>query len=971
MIDLWSENIGETVSHKTYSLEQTISERFSKVVRSHDQRIAVVSGQHSVTYEALHRNSNRVAHALLSHGDIGQGPVALLLDHDIQAVTAFMGVIKAGLPLIPLDPGHPSSRNNLIIRDAGVTLILTNRRNLPHLEEVKNSAHILMIEEAMNNLSDQNVSLHLTPDMPALIFYTSGSTGQPKGSVSTHRFTLQIIHCLTNTYKITPEDRQPQFFSISFSRSRTTILGSLLNGASLFMESLDNIGLPNLAEWLIRNRITLLSTSAAFLRTFAAFIDPQVHKGFPDIRLVLLSGETATSRDADLWKTYFSDASGLVHLLGSSEAGVISCYFIDKDTSYEEGILPVGYAAENMKIVILDDQGTDIGIGRVGEVAVESPVLASGYWRRPDLTKAVFLPGSQEGMQRYLTRDLGILQPDGCLTIIGRKDFQVKIRGNTVQLTEIEAALCTIDGVSQAAVAAWRGSVQIQYSRDLLHDNPAARPLQLVAYIAPENGALLNTGDIRHILTGKLPSYMIPAGIILVDALPLTPAGKVDRSRLPAPDSSRPALKTEYIAPQDDIEKEIVAVCEEILNVSPVGIRDDFVDLGIDSLSYFELLLAVQKKKNLKLRLDGPITARTVEELSGLFRRLSADNITSYGGQTSENPRITDMRRSRFRFKRMVRHLLSAAGVRLITYGQGIGMLSWWCSRQWAWKLFYRAEVALIKETFSSISTTQSEDDAVRIGLLSNLFRKWIYGALKRSSPDEFKRWITVKGFTFFLESFQRGKGVILLFPHSGLGYLLLMYLLNEGYAMDQFLIIGNNPKAARHLDMPGLEQRVLPVKNYDLFFYDQMLLAMHTLEKGGILLVAGDGYRGTSGPTFSFHKRDHAFRAGAAHLSLRTGADAIPAFVSCDIHGQIIIEFLEPLKADMPETPAQPPIISLIRQYASLLEKHWSDHPGNIMFWQMRRFLSLPMSKEAQDPIKTCREPKAPSEGPADKSHE
>lgn len=257
-------------------------------------------------------------------------------------------------------------------------------------------------------------------------------------------------------------------------------------------------------------------------------------------------------------------------MLASAEVGSTRVYFIDKETAIPDTLVPIGYPLEGCEVLLLDNDGNKLGFDEVGEIAVRSRYLSPGYWRRSDLTQACFLADPEGGDARiFRTGDLGSMRPDGCLVHRGRKDFHVKIRGYSVEIAEVEAALLELDAVKQAVVT----------TRANAQGNQV-----LVGYVVLTGKSTLTVSAIRKALAAKVPDYMIPSAFIFLDSLPLIGPGKVNVRALPDPGKTRPDLEVPFALPRDPVEEKIVKIWSEILGLNEVGIHDRFLELGGDSL---------------------------------------------------------------------------------------------------------------------------------------------------------------------------------------------------------------------------------------------------------------------------------------------------------------------------------------------------------------------------------------------------
>ena len=283
-------------------------------------------------------------------------------------------------------------------------------------------------------------------------------------------------------------------------------------------------------------------------------------------------------------------------------------YFIDQETRITDTIVPCGYATEDTDVALLDKNGEEVGSGQIGEIAIKSRYLSPGYWRKPDLTQAKFLRDSTAGDEQfYLTGDIGRMLPDGCLVHLGRKDFQVKVRGHRIEVTEIETALVRLDSVKEAVVVAHRDQ---------------SGEHRLVAYLVPANTPDASSLTLRGMLSGRLPDYMIPSAFVMIDAMPLTPVGKVDRGALSLHGGPLPTRKSSFIAPRNPAEQIVAKIWTEVLGVEQVGIYDNFFELGGHSLKANQVIARIRTA----LRVDLPVvclfTAPTVIELGQASERI-------------------------------------------------------------------------------------------------------------------------------------------------------------------------------------------------------------------------------------------------------------------------------------------------------------------------------------------------------------
>ncbi len=595
---------------KKEEIEQSIPERFEKIVRQYPDRLAVKMGARALTYAALNQAANRIARAILEKRGQGSEPIALLFEHGVEVIAAIFGTLKSGKFYVALDPSFPRERNAYILQDSGADLIVTNCRNLNLAHRLtKNTRPLLSIDKIDDFFSSDNLDLSLSSDL-ANVIYTSGSTGEPKGVVRAHRNFLHSLVVHTNEMRISTTDRLSLLHSVSFGSAEEHLYQSLLSGASLFPFDVKSEGVHRLASWLKEEQITVLHSPVAVFRQLADSLSGS--DMLPDLRLIRLSGASITQLAFDLYKKNFPPGTFLEIGMGSTEARRICSAVLDQTFSLPKEGAPVGYTRSGKKILLLDENGHEVGPNQIGEIAVKSRYLPLGYWRRPDLTRAKFLADPSGGDERiYLTGDLGRMLPDGFLIHLGRKDFMVKIRGYRVELNEIERALLKHPQVKDAGVVAWDREPGDKY---------------LVAYIVTRETRPPTINELHGFLKDKLPDYMIPSVFILMESLPLT-NGKLDRKALPKPDNKRPELSQTYMPPRSDVERKLGQIWANILSLDRVGIHDNFFDLGGHSLAATRVVSQVIKQFQLVLPLQSLFQSPTVATMATVITASQAKKL--------------------------------------------------------------------------------------------------------------------------------------------------------------------------------------------------------------------------------------------------------------------------------------------------------------------------------------------------------
>ena len=569
--------------------------------------IAVRFGQESLTYAQLNSRANQLAHFLQEMSVGKEQMVGLFLERSFEMIIAILGVLKAGGAYVPLDPDYPEERVAFMLEDTGVPILLTQTHLAGKALAIQNlatTAHepkMICLDSEWNQISAQipdNPQECATASTLAYTIYTSGSTGIPKGVMNEHHGIYNRLVWMLDALPLTENDRVLQKTPYSFDVSIWEFFWPLLSGACLVLARpgghKDSEYLVNL---IVDEGVTAIHFVPSMLQVFL------LHEGVErchSLRRVLCSGEALMY---ELQERFFSrlDAE-LYNLYGPTEAAIEVTFWACQRQG-ELSTVPIGRPLPNTQIHILDGVLQRVSVGDPGELYIGGVQVARGYLNRPDLTAERFIPdpfSADPSARLYKTGDLASSLEDGTILYLGRIDHQVKIRGNRVELGEIEATLTKHPTIREAVVIA--------------HE-PIQGDKRLAAYVVLESGESFSPGDIREFLSTKLPEYMLPATFNVLNSLPLTPSGKVNRQALPAPTQARPELEQTYVAPRNLKEASLAAIWERMIGLERVGIYDNFFELGGDSILCI-LITSRANQAGLHLTASQILQYQTIAELA-------------------------------------------------------------------------------------------------------------------------------------------------------------------------------------------------------------------------------------------------------------------------------------------------------------------------------------------------------------------
>ena len=553
--------------------------------------VAVVDAKETLTYRELDRLAVNVAGHLRQHG-VGAGArVGVAVERSARMVAALLGILKSGASYVPLDPSYPRERVTSMVEDSGAVAVLTERAVVADDVAENASAGLLYLEDCLKppDAVVEDALPPVDPETAAYVIYTSGSTGRPKGVVIPHRAAASMLHAFRARFDMTAADRWVSLTTLSFDISVLEIFGPLSCGASVFVASSADVadGARLAGVWDGWRPTFLQATPSTWRMVLEA--------GWAgSVEVTILSG--GEPLPTDLAARLRSRCRRLFNVYGPTEATI---WATAADVAGPPAPITIGKPLANVRAYVLDSHGEPVPVGLPGEICIGGAGVAIGYHARPELTAERFVPdpfASTPGERMYRTGDLGRWRADGELECLGRLDYQVKVRGHRIELGEIENALERHPAVGQAVVVT---------------QGPSTTDRQLVAYIVPQGE--ISAGDLRRFLRDSLPEYMIPSFVELLDQLPLTLNGKVDRNRLPpvTVDAARTVVE-----PRTDLEASLVKLWEEMLDIHPISVMDNFFDLGGHSLLATRMCAHLAEQTGRPIHVAALFQAPTIADLA-------------------------------------------------------------------------------------------------------------------------------------------------------------------------------------------------------------------------------------------------------------------------------------------------------------------------------------------------------------------
>jgi amino acid adenylation domain-containing protein len=596
----------------------SISSRFRSVVARYGERSAFVGPHVNLTYRELDARANALAHVLVGAIHGRDRAVGLLLEQGVELVSALLATLKAGHCYVPLDPRLPRQRLERISTDAACAALITDEAHLEFAQQLVDvSCPIIVVDRVPENGVQTDPAVAPDPQGRAYIIFTSGSTGEPKGVVQDHLSVLHSTALFTEYFRIGPTDRQSLLYTPAVFGSQRDTMNALLNGAALCHYPLRDAGLVGLADWIDRSGITIFCSIASVFRQMASTLAGD--RIFSQVRLVKCGGEATYWEDVDRFERHFRSDAQLFCGFSMTETNLVTHSFVSRGQARRGSRVPLGFPAPGKEVLLLDEQGVPVGPGELGALCVRSRYISTGYVGRPDLSADVFsVDPNDPGVRLFATGDLGVRLADGSIEFKGRADLQVKIRGFRVDLLEIEQEMLEVDDVIEATAVA----------QDFGEGGK-----RIVAYLVFRPGGNATLARVIEHVEARLPSHSLPSHYRLLESLPKTQNGKVDRTKLPHLDMIERDGSIEYVPARNDLEAALVSCWESWLGVRGVGVTDEFFDVGGDSLSAAQLLLDISDRFGIDFEAADILQGKST--IAAMAETISALNPDGWNGGSS------------------------------------------------------------------------------------------------------------------------------------------------------------------------------------------------------------------------------------------------------------------------------------------------------------------------------------------------
>ncbi|WP_375475181.1 amino acid adenylation domain-containing protein [uncultured Nostoc sp.] len=601
-----------------YPQQQCIHKLFEAQVERTPDAVAVVFEDEQLTYWELNARANQLAYYLRSLGVKPEVLVGICVERSLSMVIGLLAIFKSGGAYVPLDSTYPPERLAFILQDAAVSVLLTQQHLIENLPQHETRVVCLDTDwESVAQQTSHNLINDCTTDNLAYIIYTSGSTGQPKGVLVNHSNVVRLLAATESWYNFNQQDVFSLFHSIAFDFSVWEIWGALLYGGKLVVVPYWLSRSPEeFYQLLLTQQVTVLNQTPSAFRQLIQVEESLDNINNLSLRKVIFGGEALQIESLGRWFERHGDQSPqLINMYGITETTVHVTYRPLKMADLEVASASlIGRPIGDLQVYLLDRYGQPVPIGIPGEMYIGGAGVVRGYLNRPELTPVRFIPNpfsDKANARLYKSGDLARYLPNGDIEYLGRIDHQVKVRGFRIELGEIEAVISQYPAVRETVV---------------IVSDDSENSKRIVTYVVPQKEQTLAVPELRGFLESKLPSYMVPAAFVILEALPLTSNGKIDRRALPAPDNARPELEEVFVAPRTKEEKTLAQIWAEVLGLEQVGIHDNFFSLGGDSIRSIRVQ-SLAKEKGLSFSIQQVFQYQTIYQLLEAIKTVESEII--------------------------------------------------------------------------------------------------------------------------------------------------------------------------------------------------------------------------------------------------------------------------------------------------------------------------------------------------------
>jgi surfactin family lipopeptide synthetase C len=599
------------MTESAYPRASSIHDLFQQQAERTPDAIALIYRDDKTSYSELNRQANQLANHLMGMG-VGPGvPVGICMERSPLLIAGLLGILKAGGAYVPIDPSYPKDRIAYMLEDSRASVLLTQRQLVAELPE--NTARMICLDEEWSRIAcenDDNPSVKTARGNAAYVIYTSGSTGRPKGVLGLHTAAVNRFAWMWAAYPFETQDICCQKTSLSFVDSIWEIFGPLLGGVPTVIIPDEAVkDTTRLISMLAANQVTRIVLVPSLLRALLDSYD-DLDSRLARLKFWVTSGEALPAELCDRFQVMMPGRR-LLNLYGSSEVAADVTAYDATGKSRELSSVPIGRPIANTQVYLLGSNLQPVAIGSTGEIHIGGEGLAEGYINRPALTAEKFIPNpfsATPGARMYRTGDLGRYLPDGNVECIGRKDRQVKVRGFRIELDEVESRLAAHAAVRDAVIEA-------------REDGEGGK--HIAAFVVPQPGEEIAVDHLRKFLAEQLPDYMVPSTFVTLKELPLLPNGKINRNALVELEQSRLETGERLVEPRDMVEFRLLQLWEETLGVEGIGVKDNFFDLGGNSLLAVTLMANVRRRFGIEIPLPALFEDATIEHLAGILAQKS------------------------------------------------------------------------------------------------------------------------------------------------------------------------------------------------------------------------------------------------------------------------------------------------------------------------------------------------------------